>query len=301
MTGFLGSGKTTVIKNLLTELKALGQEVVYIKNEVGEMDIDSQLVSGSQIVSQEILNGCVCCTLTGPLLSAIDEIIQTYKPDRIIIETSGTAEPANMAIVLGGASNILRDGVICVVDALNYDLIPEHIDHHQLQAKLTDLIILNKIELVDQDKKDEVVEKLRYINTYSPIVEAPQGKINSDLVVGLNQGDLEQLFGHKEHAKHNHPEVDTIVLQTEKLLNKDSFLEFCRNLPTEVIRVKGFFRSDQTYVINQAYKRAELFSYTDKIDSYSQPTTKIFLIGFGIKQLESQIKNMFSEISLDTH
>lgn len=97
-TGFLGAGKSTCILNLIQQLneRALVQNsnIVWLKNEFGENAVDSVLAKEKSIAVKEILNGCLCCTLVGKLSDAIKEIVETMHPDRIIIETSGSAYPA---------------------------------------------------------------------------------------------------------------------------------------------------------------------------------------------------------------
>lgn len=292
ITGFLGSGKTTIIKNLLQSLNQAGAQVVYIKNEAGDMDIDTKQVKGVGVVSQELLNGCVCCTLVGPLLETIDSLIDQYHPDRIIIESSGAAEPVNLALTLGGGKRIYRDGLLCVVDTLNYNLFPEYNDHYQIQAKLTDLLILNKLELVDDRRKQDVIDQLRLINSYSPIVEAEAGSIPLELAFGSSREDLEKLLSNKQIHEHSH--WDGLILQTSKRLERAGLEAFCGNLPSNVIRLKGWAYCDQAYILNQVYKRLEIFSY----DLEPKPTdTKLYLVGEDLKSHQDQIESEFKQLT----
>src|SRR5690242_204186 len=92
VTGYLGAGKTTIILNLIKQLQE-DYQVVWLKNEYGNLSIDSELAKEHNIEVKEMLNGCLCCVLVGKLKDALHEIIRDYTPDRIIIESSGTAYP----------------------------------------------------------------------------------------------------------------------------------------------------------------------------------------------------------------
>ena len=101
ITGFAGSGKTTLILNLLPQLRAEnpGYKLALIKNEIGDLNVDSQLAASSAVSGvQELLNGCICCNLVGQLGDALRELREGQSPDRIVVETSGSAFPATLAL-----------------------------------------------------------------------------------------------------------------------------------------------------------------------------------------------------------
>src|SRR5574340_861654 len=142
--GFLGSGKTTIISHLIDYLQSHGQQTVFIKNEVGNADLDGQLMKGKQIQTRELLNGCICCTFVGPLNNTIDELINQYHPDRIIIESAGTADPSSLAITIAHHPNLVRDGLITIIDVVNFEGYEKLDLIAQKQAEFTDLIVFNK-------------------------------------------------------------------------------------------------------------------------------------------------------------
>ena len=124
VTGFLGSGKTTLILNLIPQLPK-DYRLALLKNEFGDVAIDSQLASSSSISGvKELLNGCICCNLVGQLGDALETLRKDVRPDRIIIETSGSAFPATLAIEvnrLGRETGCFSlDGVIVVIDVENW-------------------------------------------------------------------------------------------------------------------------------------------------------------------------------------
>ncbi|KAK4453213.1 homeobox protein PKNOX1 [Podospora aff. communis PSN243] len=168
VTGFLGSGKTTLILNLLPQLRALSPHyrLALLKNEFGDLAIDSQLASSSSISSTtELLNGCICCNLVGQLSPALVELRNGVKPDRIIIETSGSAFPATLAMEVnrlaretGGRFSL--DGVVSVVDVENWKGYEDTSYTARLQARYTDLVVLNKWEECGERRVDEVLDRL---------------------------------------------------------------------------------------------------------------------------------------------
>jgi len=214
-SGFLGSGKTTIISNLIDELQANNQQVIYIKNEIGDTDIDGKVLEGKGIKTKELLNGCICCTLVGPFISSINEIVETFSPDKIIIEASGAADPSALALMISLHPNLARDGVIGIIDVVNFEGYKDLSVTAQNQTKFTDLIIFNKIELVDIAKKKAVVGYVRELNAHSPIIEAPNGKISSKLVFGLNSKDLPTL---QQKLK-----IQMLVNQTQTTFKKIKF------------------------------------------------------------------------------
>lgn len=127
ITGFLGSGKTTLLLNLIPQLHAANPNyrLALLKNEFGDVAIDSQLASSSAVSGvQELLNGCICCNLVGQLSTALAELRSTVSPDRIVIETSGSAFPATLAIEVNRLAretgHFTLDGVVSVIDVENW-------------------------------------------------------------------------------------------------------------------------------------------------------------------------------------
>lgn len=292
-TGFLGSGKTTVISNLVKQLQEQGEIVSYIKNEVGDQDLDAKLLGGQHIVARELLNGCICCTLTGPFLEAVDEIINTYHPNRILVESSGTAEPANFAVTINGHSRVYRDGVVAVIDCLNFGGYDHFSEYAKMQAKLTDLILLNKTELVDQVKLESVVDRIKDYNDYSPIVMAPKGEVNSRLVFGVNSKQLDLLLANQGPNKHQHPDVSQLTLHPTQIFDQHQLEELLKRLPDDVVRVKGVVNTTQgLMVVNGVYKRTEFFSPPDSI--LNNPPFLI-LIGLNLETHQGQIKELFGD------
>jgi G3E family GTPase len=295
-SGFLGSGKTTIILHLIEHLQQQGQQVVYVKNEIGDLSVDSQLVQGQNIQTKELLNGCICCTLVGPFLAAVDEIVATYHPDRIIIEASGAADPSAIAMMVSSHPLLQRDGVISIVDVVNFDGYKDLSMTAQRQTEFTDLIVFNKIELVDMARKQAVVGYVRELNSHSPIIEAPGGKLNPSVVFGLNSKELSALLADEKHDEAGHIHSDHLAQdQLESFqcvlpqpLQEQKLLDFMNQLPNNVFRVKGFVQlvTEKMKVINKVGQRTEL---SDPPSSLGFRPSTIVFIGFNILNQHEQL------------
>lgn len=271
-SGFLGSGKTTIILNLVDALQSAGEQVVYIKNEVGDTDIDSKMLAETGIKTTELLNGCICCTLVGPFINAATEIIEKYSPDRLIIEASGAADPSALALMVSSHPMLQRDGVITVIDVVNFEGYKDLSITSQAQTQFTDLIIFNKVEEVDLNRKKAVVGYVRELNSHSPIIEAPNGKVAPDLIFGLDEKFLDQILKRnhvKNNEKHSHIEEDninSITIQNTKVYKQTEFVDKIASLPKNVIRAKGIvkFEDNKFYIFNAVAGKTNLKIYEPK-------------------------------------
>lgn len=289
VTGFLGSGKTTLISHWIDQLQDQGLKISYLKNEEGATSIDTKLIQGTYVTSQELLNGCICCTLMGPFLSAIDEIIDTHHPDRIIVESSGTAEPANFAVTLSGHPRVFRDGVINIVDSANFQAIDQLRDIYQIQTKMTDLIVLNKLELIDDQRKQSIIDIIRNLNDYSPIIEAHQGQVDPRLIFGIQLQDITQ-FQSDHHHDNEHFHPDEYVFVSDTIFDKAVLVEKLKQLPPEIIRVKGLVQfADQTQILNGAYRRFDFFTPPTPVTTQTQ----LLFIAYQSPNLKEQVESLF--------
>ncbi len=303
-SGFLGSGKTTIISHLVETLQNRGEQVVYIKNEIGDSDIDTKVLQGKGIKTKELLNGCICCTLVGPFVNSITEVVESFKPDRILIEASGAADPSALALMVSSHPLLQRDGVISIVDVVNFTGYKDLSTTTQNQTKFTDLIIFNKIELADIKQKQAVVGYVRELNTHSPIVEAPNGKISPEIVFGINHKELNLLLKEiqnnpSEHHHSNHIEEDSIesfTVKTDKKIDKLDLEQFLTSIPKNIFRAKGMFTvpSNQRYIFNTVGNRTT-FMKTDN----TQSENLFIFIGYGANECETkagnQLKKLFKE------
>ncbi|KAI9818112.1 MAG: hypothetical protein M1827_000737 [Pycnora praestabilis] len=214
ITGFLGSGKTTLILNLIPQLPP-SHKLALLKNEFGDVAIDSQLATSSAISGvQELLNGCICCNLVGQLSDALDTLRRDVAPDRIIVETSGSAFPATLAMEvnrLGRESgNYVLDGVVVVIDVENWAGYEDTSFTAKLQARYTDVIVFNKWEEVGERRWDECLDRVGDMGVDVAWVKSKKGWVDRDVVLGIDGGlarelsEEKSLENHREHHEHEH-------------------------------------------------------------------------------------------------
>ncbi|KAJ3040678.1 hypothetical protein HDV00_010571 [Rhizophlyctis rosea] len=226
-TGFLGAGKTTIILSLIERLPP-GYKVVLLKNEFGDVKVDSELARASNIQVTEMLNGCMCCVLVGQMKNALLEIRDTQKPDRIIIETSGSAFPAPIAWQIRelASENFTLDAIITVIDCVNFTGYEDTSYTAKMQAKYTDVILLNKHELVTERQLDLVLDHVYHLNEDTPKLKCEgEHGVSPDLVFGLDtklfslaptasttKSSTDKEWDGRMDLNHHYQEVDLITV-----------------------------------------------------------------------------------------
>lgn len=193
VTGFLGSGKTTLILNLVQQLRTQNPNyrLALLKNEFGDLAVDSQLATSSAISGvQELLNGCICCNIVGEVGPALEEMYKTVKPDRIIVETSGSAFPALLAMEVNKLSrktgNYVLDGVVNVIDVENWEGYKDTSFTAKKQAGYTDLLVFNKWETAGEDRYETCVDHVGAMDVDVATVKSRQGWVSIDLLFGTD-------------------------------------------------------------------------------------------------------------------
>ena len=184
LTGFLGAGKTTLLNRILNEPH--GMKIAVIENEFGEENIDNEILvrdSNEQIV--EMSNGCVCCTVRGDLIAALSQLAQkrrdgTLQFDRVIIETTGLANPGPVAQTFfmdeDVGTSYLLDGIITVIDASNAMQQLDRFQEAQRQVGFADRMLLSKTDLVSDDQVRSLEARLKQINPRAPIARVNFGQ-----------------------------------------------------------------------------------------------------------------------------
>ncbi|TRX92987.1 hypothetical protein FHL15_006125 [Xylaria flabelliformis] len=280
VTGFLGSGKTTLLLNLVPQLRAANPSyrLALLKNEFGDVAIDSQLAASSAVSGvQELLNGCICCNLVGQLGPALAELRDTVQPDRIVIETSGSAFPATLAIEVNriaretGGRYVL-DGVVSVIDVENWSGYEDTSYTARLQARYTDLIIFNKWEACDENRFDEVRDRVGDLEVDVAWVKSDKGRVPIDVIFGIDGGLAHTLTedhlgttqngSHDHHSheqnghSHNHQsevEVLSVSLQGPRtaIVNGPKLITLLKTAPKdEVYRIKSVLTTSSAGVSN---------------------------------------------------
>ena len=276
LTGYLGAGKTTLLKHILEKTK---KKIAILMNEFGEIAIDSKIIEGKNVNMAELVGGCVCCSLTGELQLAIKEVIEKAKPEWILLETTGVAEPTAIAIDMKDLQEVRLDAVVCIVDCDAVVRYPQIGHTGREQIEMADILIINKIDLVEPDKFVEVEEKLRDINDRAVFVKALHSKVPPMFLFGLNK-EHKDLVRNKKHEIEN----EVFAYESDATFSKDKFIDFINKLPKEIYRSKGFIKfADSTYIFNFVAGRSDL-------ELFKPEKTELVFIGKDILRLEKEIR-----------
>ena len=248
--GFLGAGKTTLVRNLL-ETSNSDIPTAVIVNEFGQVGIDGEILQGKSIDTIELISGCICCTLKGSLLNAIEELAYEKGAERIIVEATGVADPEDMLDDLEDPSVIDKFDVapiVTVVDAANFHKIRVVLGEFYVSQILNaDIVVLNKIDLAQDKSIKNVTNQLREINPDAEIRFTEFCDVDSSLIFSeLKTTQIGKTSDHS-HERHHHHEHDTMtsfVLQPYNDLSRSALIQFCDKLPDNVWRMKGHMQLD---------------------------------------------------------
>ena len=218
LTGFLGAGKTTLLNHILSNQN--GVKTAVLVNEFGEIGIDNDLVVATGEDMVELSNGCICCSINGELLEAVYRILDRPEPvDYLVVETTGLADPLPVAMTFLGSDlrdQTRLDSIITLVDAENFS--DEILEGEVARAQIvySDILLLNKCDLVEEEQLAALEDQLRAIKTDARILRAVKGEVPLPLLlsVGLFESDkvvaqqshenCDHDHGHCEHEDHGH-------------------------------------------------------------------------------------------------
>ena len=215
-SGFLGAGKTTLIKKLIAEAYT-GEQIVLIENEFGEIGIDGGFLQEAGINITEMNSGCICCSLVGDFGKALRQVLETYHPDRILIEPSGVGKLSDVirAVQDLGIQEVVLNGFTTVVDAAKAKMYMKNFgEFFNNQVEHASAIILSRTAGMEQKKLDACVALLREKNPAAIIVTTPWDELNGkQLLAAMERRDtlaaaLEELAEEQEHEHHHHHEDD---------------------------------------------------------------------------------------------
>jgi G3E family GTPase len=218
VSGFLGAGKTTLIKKLLKETLA-GTKVVLIENEFGQIGVDSGFLKESGIEIKEMNSGCICCSLVGDFGASLKEVLETYAPERILIEPSGVGK---LSDVMRAVENVKSDGeahlnsAVAVVDAAKCKMYMKNFGEFFInQIEYAGTIILSRTGSMKQEKIEETVALIRQHNEKATVITTPWEKLDGAKILETIEGasDLEaelmaEVLAHREEEHHHHHDED---------------------------------------------------------------------------------------------
>jgi G3E family GTPase len=296
VTGPLGSGKTTLLRHILA---AQPGKIAIVMNEFGEIAIDTRVVEGKNVRIAELGGGCVCCSLLGEFEAAVNEIIEKIAPERIIVETTGLAEPEALMFNIQEALPQCRlDGVVSVIDADMLVRFPELGHTTRLQIEGADILLLNKIDLIKPAQIEPLETKLRQINPTAAIIRTERCQVDAELLFGIARSPREIRSrvmmpsamsdisrGERKMppsepgstipaTTHKHqPEFESFAFTSGKIFSRDCFELFANDLSASVVRAKGFIRfADGGQLFNFVAGRWEL-------EPFESDRTELVFIG----------------------
>lgn len=285
ITGFLGSGKTTLVNYILSHSN--GRKVAVFVNEFGEISIDGQLLINVEDDMVQLNNGCICCTLNNRLADTIVGVLQRNPHiDYVLIETTGIADPLPIIMTWAGTElrNLTRlDAVFTLVDADTFS--PDLLANSEAalnQIAWGDLILLNKIDLVSPEKCDRIQKKIRQIKPDASIITTEYGRVPLATIWGVEYShpDFRNLLDNGHHSQHlANDGFVAVSFSSDRPLSVEKFQTFLsESLPTSVFRAKGFIwyqGNNSSHLFQLSGKRYQLTPNYPR----SQPPNQLVFIG----------------------
>ncbi len=208
LSGFLGAGKTTLLNHILSNQQ--GVKTAVLVNEFGEIGIDNDLVVTTDEDMVELSNGCICCSINGELMEAVERVIERPEPlDYIVVETTGLADPLPVAMTFLGSElrdQTRLDSIITLIDAENFDDVVLDTEVGRAQVIYGDILLLNKCDLVSEERLESVEQQLRAVKNDARILRSVKGEVPLALLlsVGLFESDKVSSPADDPNLDHSH-------------------------------------------------------------------------------------------------
>jgi G3E family GTPase len=300
LTGFLGAGKTTLLNYILTARH--GHRIAVIENEFGEINIDADLVLGSDEEIFELTNGCICCvgTARADLLRILEKLMsRREKFDHILVETSGLADPTPVAATFFVDQEVARqvnlDAIVTLVDAKHagghFDDPSRHGADNQAvdQIVIADRIILNKVDLVGEAELGALERRIRGLNATAPILRSSHAKVDLERILGIGAFNLSRTMAAQpdflEDDEHQHdPSLESVAIVFDASFDRERLEVYLRGLLADrgddIFRLKGIIAlagDPRRWVLQGVHRLMEL----QPIDPWGteRPMSRLVLIG----------------------
>jgi len=206
-SGFLGAGKTTLIRKLISE-GYKNEKLVLIENEFGEIAIDGGFLKDAGVEITEMNSGCICCTLVGDFTKALSQVMAEFKPDRIIIEPSGVGKLSDVASAVAGVEGAEIGAKVTVVDAGKCRMYMRNFgEFFNDQVENADLIVMSRTDTASQGKILVASELLKHLNPKASLISTPWDKLSGEQICeAMEHNSLHRELEHMEHEHHHHHE-----------------------------------------------------------------------------------------------
>ena len=244
LSGFLGAGKTSFLNQFIEFHTSRGLFVTVIQNEIGEIGVDGKLLEGDESIV-EIDAGCVCCTLAGSLSSGVRRLMERFRPEIIVLETTGLANPINVVRELRELSHLVRlEAVVTLVDAARIRENLRVSDVARDQVAAADMIVLNKCDLTSSEEQDLARQVVRELNPRAGMLTTDHGRVNPGLVPQTSRhatGLLDYLIQehHPHHHDHRHDGFGYVRLNLAREVDEALLRDLLDRCNGNVYRVKG--------------------------------------------------------------
>lgn len=210
VSGFLGAGKTTFIRKLISEVYS-GEKIALIENEFGEIGIDGGFLKNSGVEIKEMNSGCICCSLVGDFGESLKEMADTYNPERIIIEPTGVGKLSDViaAVKRLDDPNLVPDSAITVVDGTKCKLYVKNFgEFYNNQIENANCILMTRMDKISEEKLTESLSIIKEINPKAPVITTPLNQLSAEKILDALSGThslLESLID-EHHHEHHHDE-----------------------------------------------------------------------------------------------
>lgn len=274
--GYLGAGKTTLVNHLLRH--ANGTRIAVLVNDFGALQIDAELIEATDGDTVSLTNGCICCSLAGGMMEALQSVAtREQPPERIVIETSGVSDPVAVA-QYAHLPGFRLDAVIVLADAetVRRRSTDKHVGRHVLQQlRGADLIVLNKTDLLDDERIAEMRTWLAQTAPDVRVIESQHAALPMAVVFDREQADDRQ----RAHLHDAHDDHRTWTMVDERPVDRASFDTWVASLDERIVRAKGFVHfTDEPTATWEFQLVGARHGLTRRPDAPSS-TTRIVLIG----------------------
>lgn len=281
VTGFLGSGKTTFLKNYLNEFSGK-RKIGIIQNEFSEVNVDSfelqQKDADFRIL--EVNNGSVFCVcLLGSFMGSLAAFIDQYQPDELILEASGMSDPLSVGQIFQSPllkNKVYLDHVWCLADALNFEKISTLQTRVNHQIRIADTIVVNKSDLAE-NKLDTVISRIKYLNPFATIVATSFAQIDFN-----GKKPVIKFFPSGEKAENGRPDIESLVFKSNRPIAPEKLGKFLERIHYECIRSKGYINltSGAKVFLQGSFDQFSL----QEVESFAAPTEFVVIGSFSKEQ-----------------
>ncbi|MFF2753612.1 CobW family GTP-binding protein [Psychrobacillus sp. NPDC058041] len=307
LSGFLGSGKTTVLLNMLQSCKEKGQHPGIILNELGEENVEGHLFEDKKVV--ELLNGCICCTIQDDLKDTLDKLITEMDSnplDVLFIEGTGVANPLEIQEALLSKPYIDQFEIMSIITVLDASHYLEYQSVFSSSAEVRKLmkeqmicgsiLLLNKTDLITSEQLDKVIHKIMKISgNEKEIMKCTHGQVDTDMLFKKRYQSILISKQHSDtvHDHHHHSTVQAMKVEDFPSLQQKAFEKWLSQLPNNVLRGKGFVEIkgfEQLYSFQYASKKTTFTPVPSSLNK--KPIVILIGVGLDNEQMNNHCKQL---------